>query len=314
MARNVIQRTEMNGALLDLGGAPLDLTHYATTGLRVLAVGPSGGGKTNLGLLIGEQLAEQGWVSIFVDPESEIASLYGEPVTGPEDLRRRLAARTQPIIVVSAKDAAEFIPYGEVILEAADEHRKPIFLMIDEGQVFSSATSRKEDLGDATDLINEFAQRGRKRALDLFLTAHSFTGSVNRAIFRLKNLTLIGGQSDPTMWSTLAPLFRASKLEFADLAALAPGEFICFSPRGIEKVRTPMAKALAAVAEKAKIAEPALPATFTQWDRAMRRIPTDRLEKLTDPVVRLLGSVAGLTSQQMISGARALQDELDTRQ
>jgi hypothetical protein len=75
-----------------------------------------------------------------------------------------------------------------------------------------------------------------------------------------------------------------------------------------------MAKALAAVAEKAKIAEPALPATFTQWDRAMRRIPTERLENLTDPVVRLLGSVAGLTSQQMISGARALQDELDTRQ
>jgi hypothetical protein len=45
----------------------------------------------------------------------------------------------------------------------------------------------------------------------------------------------------------------------------------------------------------------------------MRSIPTERLEELTDPVVNLLGAVAGLSAQQMMTGTRALQDELDAR-
>jgi hypothetical protein len=67
------------------------------------------------------------------------------------------------------------------------------------------------------------------------------------------------------------------------------------------------------VAPKAKAVKPLLPATFGQWDRMLREIPTERLEELTDPIVNLLGAVAGLTTQQMLSGARALQDELDSR-
>ena len=46
----------------------------------------------------------------------------------------------------------------------------------------------------------------------------------------------------------------------------------------------------------------------------MREIPTERLSVLTDPVINLLGAVAGLSSQQMLSGVRALQDELEFRQ
>ncbi|MCD5327974.1 hypothetical protein ACFFU8_08920 [Chromobacterium piscinae] len=313
MKRAVIHRDEMFGATLSLGGAPIDLSEYATTGLLAVAVGPRGNGKTNAGLIMAEQLAEQGWVSVLIDPESELESMYGEAVDDAEDLRQRLVHREQAIVVVCAQDATEFIPYGRAILDVAEEYRKPIFVVIDEGQLFSATKKRKDDIGEAADIINEFAGRGRKRALDLFITALRYTGTLHRSIFSNKNLTLIGCQEDPTAWAALAPQFRASKIEFNDLNALAPGEFFCFSRRGVEKVKMPMAEALKRVAPKAKAVKRTLPTTFRQWNRAMREIPTERLLSLTDPVVNLLGAVAGLSVQQMLSGASALQDELEAR-
>jgi len=65
-----------------------------------------------------------------------------------------------PIVVVSAKDALEFIPYGQVILEVADELRKPLFVCIDEGQLFSAARKRADGVGEACDIIAQFAERG----------------------------------------------------------------------------------------------------------------------------------------------------------
>jgi len=311
-SRHVIRRTELAEAHLDLGGQLIELADYATTGLRVVAVGPSGAGKTNAGLLIGEQLASQGWVSVLVDPEGEIESMYGPSIDAAE-LKAVLEKRDRNIVVVSARDATEFIPFGRVILEAADTHRKPMFVMLDEGQVFSASRKRKNDVGVASDLVNEIAQRGRKRALDLFMTATSFTGSLHRHIFANKNLSLIGCQEDPAAWAALAPQFRSSKIEFAALAALGPGEFFCFSRRGVEKVRLPMADAMKQVALEAPRIKPALPTTFSQWDRAMRDIATPRLQMLTDPVVSLLATVAGLSPQQVMSGRRALEDELECR-
>lgn len=313
MKRAVIQRDEMHGATLKLGGPPIELSEYATTGLLSIAVGPRGYGKTNCGLLMAEQLAAQGWVSVLIDPESEMESMYGDAVTDADDLRNRLAHREQSIIVVCARDASEFLPYGRAILDAADEYRKPIFVMIDEGQLFSAPRKREDDIGEAADIINEFAGRGRKRALDLFITALRYTGTLHRSLFGSKNLTLIGCQEDPTVWSALAPQFRSSKIEFSDLNALAPAEFFCFSRRGLDKIKMPMAAALARVAPKAKAIKRTLPTTFSQWSRAMRDIPTDRLAALTDPVVNLLGAIAGLSTQQMLSGAAALQDELEIR-
>lgn len=313
MKRNVIRRDEMIGATLNLGGAPLDLTEYATTGLLGLAVGPRGNGKTNSGLLIAEQLAAQGWVSVLIDPEGELESMYGDAVEDANALSVLLKDRKQPIIVVSAKDPSEFIPYGLTILDAAEEHRKPLFVFIDEGQLFSAAKKRKDGVGEAADIISQFAERGRKRALDLFVTAHRYTGTLHRTLFSNKNLTLVGCQEDPTSWSALAPQFRSTKIEFSDLNALSPGEFFCFSRRGVEKVKMPMAAALQRVAPKAKTVKRTLPASFSQWDRAMREIPKERLMSLTDPVVNLLGAVAGLSTQQMLSGSRALQDELEAR-
>lgn len=313
MSHSVIQRPEMADAMLDLGGGLLDLNDYATTGLRVVAVGPSGSGKTNAGLLIGEQLAQQGWVSVFVDPEGEIESLYGAAVADPDALRDALVQRDRSILVVSARDASEFVAYGRAILDVSDQQRQPVYLMLDEGQVFSAPRKRKEAVGEATDIVNEFAGRGRKRALDLFMTAQRFTGSLNRTTVQMKNLTLVGCQDDPAAWASIAPLFRAAGLEFRDVASLAPGEFFCFSRRGCEKLKMPMAAALSRVAAAAKPVQPALPATFVQWDRALRRVPTDRLQTLTDPVIALLSTVAGLTPQQMEAGRRALVDELASR-
>jgi hypothetical protein len=310
--RGVIQRTELLEARLDLGGQMVDLEDYATTGLRIVAVGPSGVGKTNAGLYIGEQLADQGWMSVLVDPEGEIASMYGDALD-PDQLVKAIEARDRNIVVVSARDATEFIPYGRAILNAADTQRKPMFVMIDEGQVFSASRRRKNDVGEASDLVNEFAQRGRKRALDLFLTATSFTNSLHRHIFANKNLSLIGCQEDPTAWAALAPQFKSSKIEFSELAALGPGEFFCFSRRGVEKVRMPMAEAMRQVALQAPRIRPALPSTFSQWDRAVREIPTPRLHALSEPIVDLLSTVAGLSPQQVASGRRALEDELECR-
>jgi hypothetical protein len=313
MKHAVIQRTEMMTATLALGGAPLELSEYATTGLLAVAVGPRGNGKTNAALLIAEQLSKQGWVSVLIDPEGELESLYGDAVDNPEDLRERLVKRNEPIVVVAAKDASEFIPFGQIILEVADEHRKPIFLVIDEGQIFSATRKRKNDIGEAADIINQFAERGRKRSLDLFVTATRYTGSLHRSIFTNKNLTFIGCQEDATAWAGLAPQFKASKIEFSDLNSLAPGEFFCLSRRGVEKIKMPMAEALKNVAPKAKAIKRTLPTTFSQWNRAMSEIPSERLTALTDPVVNFLGAIAGLSSQQMLSGSRALQDELEAR-
>lgn len=313
MKRSVIQRTEMFGATLNLGGPPIEMDEYATTGLLAIAVGPRGKGKTNAGLVMAEQLAEQGWVSVLIDPEGELESMYGDAVKDPRELAKRLKDRNKPIVVVNARDVLEFAPYGRVVLEAADTYRKPIFLMVDEGQMFSQNKRRKDGVGEATDLINDFAERGRKRALDLFLTAHRYTGSIHRGIFSNKNLTLVGCQEDPTVWSSLAPQFRQSKITYNDLNSLATGEFFCISSRGMEKIKMPMAKALKAVAPAARTVKRALPSTFRQWSHAMRNLSTERLEALTDPVVNLLGAVAGLSTQQMLSGSRALQDELDSR-
>lgn len=313
MSHAVIQRDEMLTAQLDLGGAPIDLAEYATTGLLAVAVGPRGMGKTNAGLLMAEPLAAQGWVSVLIDPESEMESLYGAAVRDAEHLGTLLETREQPIVVVTARDATEFLPYGRAILDAAERIRKPLFVVIDEGQLFSATKKRKEDVGEAAEIINEFAGRGRKRALDLFITALRYTGTLHRSIFSNKNLTLIGCQEDPTAWAALAPQFKASRIEFNDLNALAPGEFFCFSRRGVEKVKMPMAQALRQVAPKARAVRRSLPATFSQWDRAMGEIPTARLRALTDPLVSLLGAIAGLSSQQMMAGASALQDELETR-
>lgn len=312
MQRDVINRQEMLTATLNLGGAPISLADYATTGLAAVAVGPRGCGKTNACLLMAEQLSEQGWVAVLIDPEQEL-ELYGDAVADADDLRRKLLSREQKIVVVRAHDATEFIPYGEVILDVADSERKPMFVVMDEGQLFSSAKKRAEDVGRAGDIINEFIGRGRKRALDTAITALRYSGTLHRSVFSNKNLTLIGCQEDATAWSALAPQFKSSHIDFSDLAALAPSEFFCISRTGVEKVTMPMAEALEAVAMKAKPVARQLPGTFSQWDRAMRAIPTERLEELDNEVIALLGTVAGLSAAHMQAGLSALNDELELR-
>lgn len=313
MSRLPRTRTELLQGRLALGGKPLDLADYATTGLRMGVVAPSGAGKTNVGCLVAEQLSEQGWVSVLIDAEGELESLYGNAVTGPEDLRERLIRRDRPIVVVSVADAREFLAYGRVLLEVADQRRDPILLVLDESQLFSSARSRRGEIGEATDLINDIFQRGRKRSLDVVVTAHRYTGSLHRSIFGNLGITLIGAQSDPTVWAALAPRFRGTKIEFGALASLAPGQFFMFSQRGVEKVTTPMATALARVAKKATVVARTLPSTFAEWDRAVAAIPTPRLAALTPAVVTLLCTVSGLSAHQVLSGKRALEDELQVR-
>jgi hypothetical protein len=313
MKRAVIRRDEMLGATLNLGGTPIPLDEYATTGLLAVAIGPRGNGKTNAGLLMAEQLSTQGWISVLIDPENELESLYGDAVADAETLRTTLTKRNEPIVVVNAKDAGEFVPYGRAILDTADQHRKPVFVVVDEGQLFSASRGRSNGIGEAADIINEFAERGRKRALDLFITALRYTGTLQRTLFANKNLTLVGWQEDPTAWSALAPQFKTSKIDFADLNALTPGEFFCFTRHGVEKIRMPMATALKAVAPKAKPVAKTLPSTFNQWTRAMSNIPTERLTVLNDDVVKLLSAIAELSPQQVLAGQTALQDELEAR-
>lgn len=313
MSAAIIRRTELEKATLNLGTVSIQLSDYVTSGLRIVCAGPSGIGKTNAGLLIAEQLSEQGWVSVLIDPEREIEALYGPAVDGPSELADRLAARDTPILVVRARDASEFLPYGEALLEAADQHRKPLMVMLDEAQLFSHSKSRKGDIGAAGDLVNDFAQRGRKRALDLCVTALRLSNSLHRAVFSGANLMLIGQQQDPSAWTGLAPKFRGTGLGFNDLAGLALGEFFVFSRRGVDKSRLPMATQLEKVAIKAKAVRPSLPTTFSQWNRAMRAIPPERLARLTDPVVTLLSTVAGISPKQIAAGREAIRDEQESR-
>jgi hypothetical protein len=308
----VFRRQEFDTATLELGGAPVALSDYATTGLRIVCVGPSGAGKTNAGLLIAEQLSMQGWISVLFDREGDIGALY-EPMRDVTHVEAYLRGRHHPILVVPVRHTDDFLHYGRLVQRIVEEERQPVFLMVDEAQMVSASRKRKESIGEASDLMNDFTERGRKRSLDVFVTAHRFSGTLHRSIFANKNLTLIGRQEDPTAWSALAPQFKGSKIGYADLAALAPGEFFCFSRRGVEKIQMPMADALAAVAPKATVVRQALPATFSAWDKAMREMPTDRLKALTHPVCGVLGAIAGLTSPQHQAGLRARRDELEAR-
>lgn len=309
----VIQRPEMRETVLNLGRVKIELADYETTGLCAVAVGPRGCGKTNIGQLLAEQLSSHGWCSIIFDPEREMELMYGDAVSSPEDLRDRLTLRDKAIVVVKVKNAEEFIPYGRVILEVTETIRRPLFVMVDEGQVFSSPKKRSECVGEAADILNQFVDRGRKRAIDTFVTALRYTGSVHRSLFSNANLTLIGSQRDSTAWSALSPQFKSAGMSFGDLNSLAPAEFMCLGSRGIEKVRMPMAAALKSVAPKAKQIPRALPSTFSQWDRAMREIPKKRLMALTPQVVALLSKIACMPPSKVMVGQAALHDELDSR-
>lgn len=309
----VFRREELLQGKLRLGKVVMDLSEYATTGLRAVAVGPSGCGKTNCGFVMAESLSAQGWVSVIISPEGEAAELYGKAVSSPEALDERLRKRDKPIVVVDASDASGFVPYGKVIREVADSCRRPLLVVMDEGQIFSASRKRQSGMGEASDLVNDFLQRGRKRALDLFITANRFSASVSREAFQNGNLRFVGAMQDAAAWSSLAPMFRGTGIGFSDLAALSPGEFFVFSRRGVEKIAMQMADKLRAVAPVAVSSRPALPSNFSQWNRALRAIPTARLDALQGGVVDLLGSVAGLSSAQLVSGSRALRDELEAR-
>lgn len=317
MARKPLNRDHYTEALVQIGAMTLLLQDYATTGLRVVTVGPSGVGKTNTGLVFAEQLSTQGWVCVVMDPEGEVAEFYsdrgGEVMRDAKHLESHLVGRHHPFLIVKTRDAEDFVHYGRVIMRVADEQRQPIFLLVDEAQMFSVARDGRKTKGDASDLINDMVERGRKRNLDLFFTAHRFAGTLHRAVFTNKNLCFIGRQEDPTAWQPLAPLFRGTGIGFAELAALGPGEFFCFSRRGIEKVLMPMAEAVKANRPAAAVVTPTRPTTFSQWDRAVRRIPTERLERLTVPAIDLMASITGLTAEQSAAGYQALSDELKAR-
>jgi len=309
----VIRRPEMREAVLTLGTIEIALSEYATTGLLALGIGPRGCGKTNAGQLMAEQLSSQGWVAVLFDPEGEMETMYGDAVASVDELRERLRRRDKPILVVRVATAEQFVPYGRAVLEVADELRKPLFIVIDEGQVFSAPRKRSACLGEAADIINEFADRGRKRAVDLYMTALRYTGSVHRSLFAHTNLTLIGCQNDAAGWAALSPQFKSAGITFRDLSSLGPAEFFCISRRGIDKTKMQMAEALKRVAPAAEPVRRHLPATFSQWDRAMREMPVERLARLSPDVVSLLGTVAGLSPHQVAVGQAALSDEIQAR-
>ena len=67
------------------------------------------------------------------------------------------------------------------------------------------------------------------------------------------------------------------------------------------------------VAIKAQPVRGALPTSFGAWDRALRDLPQLRLDALTPEVCALLGAIAGLSPQQMLTGMNALNDEREAR-
>ena len=67
------------------------------------------------------------------------------------------------------------------------------------------------------------------------------------------------------------------------------------------------------MATKAAPPKRVLPATYSQWARAMSELPLATLERLSDDVVGVLGTLSGLTAQQLVAGTTALRDEIDAR-
>src|SRR5687768_7137743 len=128
--RAMFRREEFLTAALDLGTARIPLADYATTGIRAVVVGPSGIGKTNALLVLAEQLAAQGWVSILMDPEGELETLYGTGIRDVTKLQNTIRGRHHPIVTVPVRHADEFVLYGRAIMEVVDVERKPVFLVI----------------------------------------------------------------------------------------------------------------------------------------------------------------------------------------
>jgi DNA helicase HerA-like ATPase len=91
-----------------------------------------------------------------------------------------LRGRHHPILVVPVRHTDDFLHYGRRA-DVVDEERKPVFLMVDEAQIFSASRKRKESIGEASDLMNDFTERGRKRALDC---SSRRTGSAARCTAR----------------------------------------------------------------------------------------------------------------------------------
>ena len=306
-------RHEMVGAQLELGNCRIDLSDYATTGLRCVMIGPSGGGKTFASLLVAEQLSEQGWVSVLVDPEGVLAPLYGGAVRDPEHLRSLLAERTQKILVIEAKSADDFVPYGQALIEVVDTQRKPVFLVLDEGQLFSTTGNRVGGEHEASMLIRDYLDRGRKRKLDLCISALRYTASLNRAAFDSRNLTLVAHHGDSRAWAGVAPVVSHAGFSFADVSALQTGQFLVVSRHGVEKATLPMPKAVRGLVPPTKRTRTALPGSFREWDAAVGAIDDKALAQLTPDLVALMSALAGLAAAQARSGADALADEILAR-
>jgi hypothetical protein len=285
MSRSVIQRTELEGRgarLRQRGDRPVRVRDDRPSHRRR---GPERHRQDERRPPDRRAAREQGWVS-----RADRSGRRDRIDVRQGRRRRRGAARAprearSPIVVVSAEDASEFIPYGRAILEAADQDRKPIFVMMDEGQVFSAPKKRegrhRRGLRHRQP-VRRARPQARARPLPHGAALHRLAASLD---LRHKNLSLIGCQEDPTAWAALAPQFKASKIEFGDLAGARARRVLLLQPRGVEKIRMPMAEALKRVAPKAKAIKPKLPTTFSQWDRAMREIPTPRLRRSRDPVV-----------------------------
>lgn len=310
----MIDRPEMDEVALLMGDKQLPLSMFRTTGFRMVAMGAGGSGKTNAGLNVVEQMVDSGhWVGVVVDPEGELVPLLGAAVPTPLDLREALIARAPSLLVVSADSPEAFVPYAEVISEVVDAQRKPVVLMIDEGQLFSNARKRTDGVGASSDYINDFVVRGRKRALDLVITTPRASASLNRMVFSGSNLTLIGAHADPSGWSMLAPLFKGAGVTYRDLLGLQTGEFIMTSPMGVTKVHMRMSRAFGAVARPAAPVQRELPASFREWDTALASISVERLEALSPAVVDLLCALSGLDDTKRADGQAALADELALR-
>lgn len=85
--------------------------------------------------------------------------MYGDAVKDEEELRQCLENRNRKIVVVRAANAAEFVPYGRVVLDVADRIRKPLFVVIDEGQLsVRRASARRASAKRRTSSTNSSAE------------------------------------------------------------------------------------------------------------------------------------------------------------
>jgi uncharacterized protein len=195
-----LEATEQRQQLIqiDVDGR-VQLLLSSLIGKTITVLGISGGGKTNTVAVLLEGMLKLGLPMTITDPEGEYWSLreqfqlviagrgkHVDLVLENPDQARELARLSHKdgfsvILDISGVKKVEreelIFAYMDALWESAEETRKPYELVFEEAHLFIPERGKSE----LSDLLNDFALRGRKRGLGIIISSQR-SAKVNKDV------------------------------------------------------------------------------------------------------------------------------------